>query len=93
MLRKLNAGSEVMPGVDYTVIATRDDQIVTPPERTFLDDRGTGQVTNLWAQDLCPGNTASHMGLTRDPAVSYMISTALDPNYSNTNPLVCAESE
>ncbi|MCC8929544.1 MAG: esterase/lipase family protein [Rhodococcus sp. (in: high G+C Gram-positive bacteria)] len=93
MLRKLNAGSEVMPGVDYTVIATRDDQIVTPPERTFLDDRGTGQVTNLWAQDLCPGNTASHMGLTRDPDVSYMISTALDPNYSNTNPLVCAESE
>lgn len=92
LLKKLNAGSEVMPGIEYTVIATRNDNIVTPPERTFLDDRGTGQVTNEWVQDVCPANTASHMGLTSDPDVGYMVSAALDPSYSDTHPLVCADA-
>lgn len=91
MLKKLNAGSEVMAGVEYTVIATRDDNVVTPPERTFLNDSGSGQVTNRWVQDLCPANTASHMGLTSDPDVAYMISSALDPSYADSHPLVCAE--
>ncbi|MDJ0392781.1 alpha/beta fold hydrolase [Rhodococcus sp. G-MC3] len=91
ILKNLNAGSEVMPGVDYTVIATRDDNVVTPPERTFLDDGGNGQVTNQWVQDLCPANQSSHMGLTSDPDVAYMISDALDPTYQDSNPLVCAE--
>ncbi|MGA9871440.1 MAG: alpha/beta fold hydrolase [Rhodococcus sp. (in: high G+C Gram-positive bacteria)] len=91
MLKELNAGSEVMPGVDYTVLATRDDDVVTPPERTFLDDAGTGQVSNQWVQDLCPANTSSHMGLTRDPDVAYMISSALDPAYANAHPLVCGQ--
>lgn len=91
LLQKLNAGSEVMPGVEYTVIATRNDNIVTPPERTFLDDRGTGQVTNLWVQDVCPANTASHMELTSDPDVGHMVSAALDPAYAQTHPLVCAD--
>lgn len=89
MLENLNAGSEVVPGVEYTVIATRDDAVVTPPERTFLDDGGTGQVSNQWVQDLCPENTASHMGLTTDPDVAFMISSALDPSYPNTHPLAC----
>lgn len=91
LLKRLNAGSEVMPAVDYTVIATRNDNIVTPPERTFLDDQGTGQVTNQWVQDMCPGNTASHMALTSDPDVGYMVSAALDPSYAETHPLVCAD--
>lgn len=90
LLKKLNAGSEVMPGVEYTVIATRKDEVVTPPERTFLNDGGTGQVKNEWVQDICPGNTASHMGLTRDPDVFYMISRALDPTYPDSHPLECA---
>ncbi|WP_243636920.1 MULTISPECIES: triacylglycerol lipase [Nocardiaceae] len=90
LLKQLNAGSEVMPGVEYTVIATRHDAVVTPPERTFLDDGGSGQVTNEWVQDVCPANQASHMGLTRDPDVAHMISTALDPSYAETHPLVCA---
>lgn len=90
MLKKLNAGSEVMAGVDYTVIATRSDGVVTPPERTFLNDRGTGQVTNQWVQDLCPASTVSHMGLTSDPDVVYMVSSALDPSYADRNPLVCS---
>lgn len=91
MLKKLNAGSEVMAGVEYTVIATKTDKVVTPPERTFLDDRGSGQVTNQWVQDVCPANESSHMGMTQDPVVAYMVSTALDPSYPGTHPLVCPE--
>ena len=89
LLKQLNSGSEVMPGVEYTVIATRNDGVVTPPERTFLDDEGSGQVTNMWVQDICPANRASHMGLTSDPDVAYMISSALDPTYADTHPLRC----
>ena len=89
VLVNLNAGGDALPGVDYTVIATRDDQISTPPELTFLRTGDTESVHNLWVQDVCPGATTGHLGLVTDPAPNYMVLSALDPEYATAHSAPC----
>lgn len=36
------------PGVTYTCIASRTDQLINPPSSCFLDDGGQGTVDNIW---------------------------------------------
>jgi len=49
-LQRLNAGGDTLPGVNYTVIETRDDEVVTPYTSAFLSGPG---VTNITLQDQC----------------------------------------
>ncbi len=87
LLTELNAGSETQPGVTYTVIATAHDQISTPPEASFLTAGPNSVVNNVWVQDGCPGNTASHAGLVRDAHSLDLVKSALDPEFT---PIPCA---
>lgn len=89
ILASLNAGSEVEPGVDYTIIASRVDSVSTPPDGAFLTNDGTAVVRNQWIQDLCPSAQTSHDGLIRDPLPLYMVKAALDPSFSESNPAPC----
>lgn len=89
VLVNLNAGGDTLPGVDYTVIATRDDQISTPPDLTFLRTGDTESVHNVWVQDVCPAATTSHIGLVTDPEPMYMVLSALDPTYTETHTAPC----
>ncbi len=88
-LQRLNAGGEVEPGVRYTVVGTKFDKVVTPPERTFLDGTGSAEVRNMWVQDGCESNTVPHQGLTFDDRVTYIVQTALDPSYADTHTAPC----
>lgn len=88
LITQLNAGGEALPGVKYTMIATRNDEVVTPPEYSFLSTAG-GNVDNKWVQDGCPTNTVSHGGLLDDPRSLWMVMTALDPSYANRNAEPC----
>ncbi|WP_072806641.1 esterase/lipase family protein [Rhodococcoides yunnanense] len=89
LLQRLNAGGEVEPGVRYTVVGTKFDKVVTPPERTFLDPSGSADVHNLWVQDGCEANAVPHQGLTFDARVTYIVQTALDPAYADTHTAPC----
>lgn len=89
LLSRLNANGEALPSVKYTVVATRFDEIVTPPERTFLDP-SSGSVNNVWVQDVCPSSTASHLGLTSDPTVASIVESVLDPEYAATHAPACS---
>lgn len=89
-LARLNDGSDVAPGVDYTIVATRFDRVSTPPERTFLDASGSADVHNVWVQDVCPSATTSHEGLLNDDAAAYIVQSALDPAYASSTPAPCA---
>ena len=64
--KELNAGDETPGSVDYTNIATRYDEVVTPYTSAFLAADGN-QVTNVTLQDDCPNDTSEHLRTPYDP--------------------------
>ncbi|MFI9269588.1 esterase/lipase family protein [Kitasatospora sp. NPDC052896] len=75
-LTALNAGGDTLPGVTYWVIATEDDEVVTPYQSQFLSGP---DVNNVLVQDLCPLNHPDHVLMAVDPVVLHEIRHALDP--------------
>jgi triacylglycerol esterase/lipase EstA (alpha/beta hydrolase family) len=72
----LNAGGDTVPGVNYTVIETRYDEVVTPYTSAFL----TGpDVTNITVQNQCPLDLSDHLQISYDPTALGDMLNALDP--------------
>ncbi|WP_280236175.1 esterase/lipase family protein [Nocardia cyriacigeorgica] len=63
-LTALNRQPETFPQLDYTVIATRFDEIVLPYTSSYLPS--APNVTNTAVQDLCPGRLVEHFGMAYD---------------------------
>ncbi|MFB7009494.1 MULTISPECIES: esterase/lipase family protein [unclassified Streptomyces] len=85
-ITKLNAGGDTVPGVRYTVIATRYDEVVTPYRTQFLDGPN---VRNVLLQDLCPVDLSEHVAIgTVDRIVYHEVVNALDP--AHATPTTCA---
>jgi triacylglycerol lipase len=78
-LAQLNAGDATPGPVDYTVIETRNDEIVTPYTSAFLPPEG-GRVTNVVLQDACPADISEHVLLLYDPAAIQWVVNALSRN-------------
>lgn len=55
----LNGGGDTVPGVQYTVIESTNDEVVTPYQSAFLSGPG---VTNITLQAQCPLDQGEHMG-------------------------------
>ena len=49
-LKELSSGGDTVPGVDYTVIESRYDEVVTPYTSAFLSGP---KVTNVLLQEQC----------------------------------------
>ncbi|MFJ9041354.1 esterase/lipase family protein [Streptomyces sp. NPDC102406] len=80
-VEKLNAGGDTVPGVHYTVIATRYDEVVTPYRTQFLDGPG---VRNVVVQDLCPVDLSEHVTIgTVDLVAYHEVANALDPAHAS----------
>jgi triacylglycerol lipase len=72
-LRELNAdGRDTEPGVDYTVISTAFDQVVTPYQSQFLNG-----ATNVIVQESCPLDLAGHGTIILDPVAWQWVFNAL----------------
>ncbi len=69
-IRQFTTNAITVPGVKYTVLATRDDWIVTPFESQFVKEPG---VRNILVQDRLNGKTVSHVGMMYDDAVIDLI--------------------
>ncbi|MBF4137303.1 lipase [Streptomyces albidoflavus] len=79
-LTRLNEGGDTVPGVQYTVIATRYDQVVTPYRSQYLDGPN---VRNVLVQDLCPVNISEHVAIgTIDRIAFHEVANALDPAHA-----------
>lgn len=71
----LNDGPIVQPGNHVTVIASKHDELVTPPTTSFIDEDG---VKNTYIQDTCPLDPVGHIGEAYDLNVWNLVKNALD---------------
>lgn len=63
LLRDLKQGQITVPGVQYSVLVTKNDKVVLPVEKQFVKESG---VQNLYIQDTLPGKQVSHSGMLYD---------------------------
>jgi triacylglycerol esterase/lipase EstA (alpha/beta hydrolase family) len=75
-LAELNSGGETVPGVEYTVIQTRYDQVVTPYTSAFLSG---SNVNNVLLQNQCILDLGDHLSMPYDHIADADVLTALDP--------------
>jgi triacylglycerol esterase/lipase EstA (alpha/beta hydrolase family) len=73
-LNELNAGGDTVPGVEYTVIQTRYDQVVTPYTSAFLSG-----ADNILLQNQCILDLGDHLSMPYDHIADADVLTALDP--------------
>jgi triacylglycerol esterase/lipase EstA (alpha/beta hydrolase family) len=83
----LAASGETRPGVTYTVITTRYDEVVTPYRSAFLSGPN---VTNIVIQDGCLTNGAEHVSIAYDRRALTHVLNALDP--ANPKQVPCTVS-
>ena len=81
--RLLTASGDTRPGIEYTVIATRYDEVVTPYTSGFLSGPG---VTNITLQDGCFLNGAEHLSISYDRRALTHVLNALDPAHRRRVP-------
>ncbi|MET8564209.1 alpha/beta fold hydrolase [Streptomyces flaveolus] len=87
-LTKLNAGGDTVPGVRYTVIATKYDEVVTPWRTQYLS--GT-DVRNVLLQDLCPLDLSEHLAIGLSDRIAFHeVANALDPAHATAT--TCASA-
>ncbi|MFE3652553.1 esterase/lipase family protein [Streptomyces sp. NPDC059152] len=85
LLRRLNAGGDTLPGIRYTVIATKYDEVVSPLGSEFLHGR---HVHNVLIQELCPADISMHASLgLLDRIAFHETANALDP--AHATPTTC----
>jgi triacylglycerol esterase/lipase EstA (alpha/beta hydrolase family) len=83
-LTALNAGGETLPGVQYTVIESKDDEVVTPYTNAFLP--AAPNVTNILLQNQCALDATDHLEIAADPIALTDVLNALDPAHPRNVP-------
>jgi triacylglycerol lipase len=76
-IAKLREGGVAAPGVRYTSIVTRNDELVVP----YTSGIEPG-MNNVVVQEQCPLDQAEHAAMVADPVVAQDMLNALDPRHS-----------
>jgi triacylglycerol esterase/lipase EstA (alpha/beta hydrolase family) len=83
-IEQMRAGGVAAPGVTYTNIITRNDELVVP--YTSGIEEGP-RFTNIIVQDQCSLDQAEHIAVMADPIVAQDVLNALDP--AHPRPVPC----
>ncbi|MEV6061366.1 esterase/lipase family protein [Nocardia asteroides] len=83
----LNANGDTVPGVDYTVVGTRYDEVTNPYDLTFLKPGPGATVNNITLQEGCEQDVSDHLTMMYSPRALSIALRALDPASSPN--LVC----
>lgn len=74
----LNSRAETFRGISYTEIFTELDEQSTPPAQASSVS-GSGRITNVATQEICPLDPYEHLGVgTLDPVAAALALDALD---------------
>ena len=84
-LANLNAGGETVAGIEYTVIESTDDEVVTPYTNAFLP--AASNVANILVQNQCALDQTDHLEIAYDPIALTDVLNALDP--AHPRPIPC----
>ncbi|GEE01409.1 lipase [Gordonia spumicola] len=74
-IKQLNSGRVIYPGVEYTILASRYDEVVTPYDSAFLRYPG---VKNITIQNGCGKDWSDHLTMVYSPYVISVVKGALD---------------
>lgn len=99
-IRALNSRAETFRGVSYTEIFTHTDEVVQPNSTNVTSSSalhtGSGQITNVSTQDVCPLDLNEHLAVgTIDPVAYALAMDALrhtgPAKPSRISPSVCLQ--
>ncbi len=77
MQKRLAEGGAAVPGVDYTTVMSKYDELVVPYTSGYLEGE-----KNYVLQDLCPLNLSEHLAMAFDPVAAQITFNALDPAHA-----------
>lgn len=80
--------SPYLPGIVYTNISTRDDEVVTPYTLGQLPGPPGTEVTDIVVQRGCPADHSDHASITSNRRSAAMVLNALDPAHQRPVPCV-----
>ncbi|MGV4987690.1 esterase/lipase family protein [Streptomyces sp. NRAIS4] len=83
----LDRDGDTRPGVDYTTIVTKFDEVVTPYTQQFLTAGPGATVKNILIQDICPRDFSEHVSIAYDANAAQLVRNALDP--AHAQPVDC----
>ena len=75
----LNEGGDTMPGIDYTILTTKFDEVSTPYRASFLTAGPGATVSNIVIQDGCLIDGSDHLGMPFSLRAADYTLKALDP--------------
>jgi triacylglycerol esterase/lipase EstA (alpha/beta hydrolase family) len=81
---ELTDGPIAQEGVSYTILTSKNDQLVVPTTTSFVYEPG---VRNLYVQKFCPQDPVGHIGEAYDPNVMELVRNALKDDLDG--PEVC----
>jgi triacylglycerol esterase/lipase EstA (alpha/beta hydrolase family) len=84
-MTNLNAHGMALPGVTYTNIMTRYDELVVPYTSGIVN---APNVTNIVLQKQCSLDLAEHAAVAYDPTAAQDVLNALDPAHAKRVPCV-----
>jgi triacylglycerol lipase len=84
-LRDINNGGTAVPGIEYTTIMTKHDEVVTPYTSGELSDGSS--PNNVVLQDECALDFSEHLSAVADANAAQFMLNALDP--ANAQPVKC----
>ena len=82
-IKSLDAFGVTVPGVTYTQIVTKFDELVLPYTSGIIDE---SNVTNIVVQNQCPLDFADHIAIASDPVAARDVLNALDPAHAQRVP-------
>ncbi|MCC3317136.1 esterase/lipase family protein [Nocardia africana] len=78
-LNQLNAAGDTVPGVAYTVVASRYDEVMNPVELALLRAGADAAVDDITLQDGCDQDLSDHLTMMYSPRALSIALHALDP--------------